>query len=185
MATDTDTGAGFSGDDILTVISGGFVGAILLGLVFQWGGLGRSGVIKFGALIAQPKYSTSWTVLFVLSALFSILFVGFVSRSINTFVNRVIMLSSRSNILKELLVPLLERSALTVTTTALGVIYGFVIWFVFYALFVPLWLTFAIPEFTSLNYKNIIIPNLGLTGLIAWVGYGTFIGLLYGFIMNS
>lgn len=183
MATDTDTGAGLSGDGILTVISGCFVGAILLGLVLQWGGLGRDGIMQFGALIGQADYETdydtSWTVLFVLSGLFSILFVRFVSRSINAFVNRVIMLSSRSTVLQKLLVPLLERSALTVTTTALGVIYGFVIWVVFYALFIPLWLAFVF------NFEKATIPNLGLTGFIAWVGYGTLIGLLYGFIMDS
>lgn len=178
MATDTGTGSGVSADQILAVISGGFVGAILLGLVLQWG-VGQGGVLTFGALIAQPDYGTSWTVLFVLSTLFSVLFVKFVSRSINSFVNRVIVLSSRNEVLKEILVPLLERSALTVTTNALGIIYGFVVWAVFYALFVPLWLAFVI------GLDSIRIPNLHLAGFLAWVGYGALVGLLYGLIIDS
>lgn len=178
MATDTGTGTGISGDQILAVISGGFVGAILLGLVLQWG-TGRDGVITFGALVARPEYSVSWTVLFILSTLFAILFVRFVSRSINSFVNQVIMLSSRNDILKAILVPLLERSALTVTTSSLGLLYGAGIWLVFYALFVPLWLTFAI------GLDSIAIPNLDPAGFIAWVSYGALVGVLYGLIMES
>jgi hypothetical protein len=178
MATDTGSGGNLSGDQILAVITGGFVGAILIGLILQWG-TGRGGVITFGALIAQPEYGTSWTVLFVLSTLFSVLFVGFVSRSINSFVNRVIMLSRRSEVLQAILVPLLERSALTVTTNALGVIYGFALWLVFYAFLVPLWLAFVI------GVNGIQIPNLHLAGFIAWLGYGALVGLLYGLIMES
>jgi hypothetical protein len=176
MTTDTGS-AGVSGDQILAVIAGGFVGAILLGLVLQWG-VGEGGIITFGALIARPEYGTSWTVLFVLSTVFSVLFVGFVSRSINSFVNQVIMLSRRSEVLQEILVPLLERSALTVTTNALGVIYGFALWLVFYAFLIPLWLAFVIGVDTR-------IPNFHLAGFIAWLGYGALVGLLYGLIMES
>ena len=178
MATDTGSGTGLSGDGILAVISGGFVGAILLGLVLQWG-VGQGGVLQFGALVGRPDYSVSWTVLFALSTLFAALFVRFVSRSINSFVNRVIMLSRRSEVLKEVLVPLLERSALTVTTNALGVVYGFAIWVVFYTLIVPVWLAFVI------GVESVRIPNLHLAGFVAWVLYGALVGLLYGLVMES
>ncbi len=178
MATDTGTGRGFSGDQILAIISGGFVGAILVGLLLQWGS-GRNGLITFGALVGRTDYSVSWTVLFILSTLFSVLFVTFVSRSINSFVNQVIVLSSRNEILKELLVPLLERSALTVTTSSLGLIYGFAIWLVFYALFVPLWLSFVI------GLDGWAIPNLDPSGFLAWILYGVLVGVLYGLITES
>ena len=178
MATDTGTEAGISGDGILAVLSGSFVGAIVLGLVLM-AGLGRAGIQQFGALIGRPDYSVSWAMLFVLCALFVVLFVVFVERSINTFVNQVIVLSSRNEVLKEVLVPLLNRSALTVTTNALGLVYGLAVWLVFYALFVPLWLAFVI------GIENVAIPNLHLPGLIAWVCFGTVIGLLYGLIMEA
>jgi hypothetical protein len=177
MATDTGS-AGVSGDQILAVISGSFVGAILLGLVLQVG-VGRTGIRTFGALIARPDYSIGWAVLFVLSTLFAVLFVRFVSRFINSFVNRIIMLSQRNEALQEVLVPLLERSALTVTTNALGVIYGFAIWLVFYAFLIPLWLAFVI------GLDDIAIPNLDLFGFLAWVLYGALVGVLYGLIMES
>lgn len=178
MATNTGTGTGISGDGILAVISGSFVGAIVVGLVLQ-AGLDRAGIQQFGALVGQPTYNVSWAMLFVLCTLFAVLFVAFVSRSINTFVNQVIMLSSRNQVLQEILVPLLERSALTVTTNALGIIYGLAVWLVFYTLFVPLWLAFVI------GIEQVAIPNLHLPGLIAWVLYGAIIGLLYGLIMEA
>jgi hypothetical protein len=178
MATDTETGTDISGDQILAVISGGFVGAILIGLLLQWG-TGRDGIRTFGALVGRTDYSVSWTVLFVLSTLFAVLFVRFVSRSINSFVNQVITLSSRNELLQEILVPLLERSALTVTTSSLGLLYGFVVWLVFYAFLVPLWLSFVI------GLDNIAIPNLGPSGFLAWILYGVLVGVLYGLIMES
>jgi hypothetical protein len=178
MATDTGSGARMSGDGILAVIAGSFVGAILVGIVLQ-AGLGRGGVLQFGALIARPEYNVSWAVLFILSTLFTLLFVRFVSRSINSFVNRVIALSQRNEVLKEILVPLLQRSALTVTTSALGIIYGIVIWLVVYVLFIPLWLAFVI------GVEQVMIPNLQLSGFLAWLGYGALVGLLYGLIMES
>lgn len=177
MATDTGS-AGVSGDQILAVISGSFVGAILIGLILQ-AGAGRAGILTFGALVARAEYSAGWAVLFVLSTLFAVLFVQFVSRFINSFVNRVIMFSQRNEALKEVLVPLLERSALTVTTNALGVIYGFAIWLVFYAFLVPLWLALVI------GVESVAIPNLDPSGFLAWVLYGALIGLLYGLIMES
>lgn len=178
MATNTSDGSNISGDGILAVVAGSFVGAIVLGLVLLTS-VGRGGIQQFGALIGQMEYNVGWAVLFVLSVLFTVLFVMFVSRSINTFVNRVIMLSSKNEILQEILVPLLERSALTVTTNALGFIYGFVVWLVFYALFIPLWLAFVI------GIEDVAIPNLHLAGLVAWLLYGGLIGLLYGLIMES
>ena len=178
MATDTGSRTRMSGDGILAVIAGSFVGAILVGLVLQ-AGLGRGGILQFGALVARPEYNVSWAVLFVLSTLFTLLFVRFVSRSINGFVTRVIGLSRRNELLKEILVPLLQRSALTVTTNALGFVYGFVIWLVVYVFLVPLWLAFGI------GIEGIAIPNLQLAGLLAWLGYGGLVGLLYGLIMES
>lgn len=178
MATSTNAGARVSGDQILAVFAGSFVGAILLGLVLQ-AGLGRGGILQFGALVGQLNYGASWAVLFVLSTLLAVLFVAFVSRSINSFVDRVIMLSSQSEALQQVLVPLLERSALTVTTNALGTIYGFVVWLVFYALFVPAWLSFVV------GIEDVALPNLHLAGLLAWLLYGGLVGLLYGLILDA
>jgi hypothetical protein len=178
MATDTGSQTRMSGDGILAVIAGSFVGAILVGLVLQ-AGLGRGGVLQFGALVARPEYNVSWAVLFVLSTLFTLSFVRFVSRSINGFVTRVISLSRRNEVLKEILVPLLQRSALTVTTNALGIIYGAAIWLVVYVLLIPLWLTFVI------GIEQVAIPNLQFAGFFAWVLYGGLVGLLYGLIMES
>ena len=177
MATDTGS-AGVSGNGILAVISGSFVGAILVGLILQ-AGAGRAGILTFGALVARPEYSAGWAVLFVLSTVFAVLFVRFVSRFTNSFVNRVMLLSQRNEALKEILVPLLEWSALTVTTNALGLIYGFAIWLVFYAFVIPAWLAFVI------GVESVAIPNLHLAGLFAWLGYGALVGLLYGLIMES
>lgn len=178
MATDTGSGMGIDSDQLLAVVAGGFVGAIAVGLVLQ-AGLGREGVSQFGEVVGMDGYGVGWVVLFVLSGVFASLFVQFVSRSIDTFVNQTIMLSQRSDALKRLLVPLIRRSALTVTTNSLGLIYGLAIWIVFYMLAMPLWLEFVI------GAGDVAVPNLGLSGLLAWLVYGAVVGLLYGLVLEA
>jgi len=135
---------------------------------------------RIGATFGVPTLNGGWLAMFALGVLFALPFSVFVSSSIDAFVSKVMLLSSRNEYLQKLLVPLLKRSALTTTTLALGNGYGVVVGVVLSLFLVPVWLTVAIGV-------PMAIPNVtvgGLVGVVAWALYGGTLGLVYGLILE-
>lgn len=167
----------FSVDEAEGIIGATLFGALQANVILHFGDL--TAVKMLGATVGVPTYVGGAVMLFVYGLLLGLPFLVFVSGSVNSFVNRVIMLSSRSTILQKLLVPLLDISALGVTLFALGEIYGIVVGIVFFGFAVPLWLTLT-------GYGGAYtLPYLGLVSLFAWVTYGGMTGLVYGYIMEN
>lgn len=173
MSTDfgfgTDVGAGEVGQ----ALAAGLVGALPVGLLLQFGS--PEALRATGALVGSPTVAGGWATLVGLGVLFCLPFVGFVSGTVNQFVNRVIMVSRRSELLQKLLVPMLQVSALGVTLFALGLIYGVLVAAFGFALALPLWLT-------GVAGHAVPVPWLDPVGLLGWVSYGSVMGLVYGLL---
>ncbi len=97
-----------------------------------------------------------------------LVFVTYVSRTINDFTNTVIMFSRRSTLTQKILVPLLSRAALTVTAGSMGLLYG-------------LLLGVAVIGLGTAG----VIPQTGLAGLLACTIYGNLLGYGYGLLMED
>lgn len=161
------------------VVVGGLFGAIQVGLVMS---LYRTEMVyEIGGLVGAYSLHAGWYVLLLLGVLFGVPFVAFVSGSINTFANQVIMLSSRSTALQKVLVPLLKRSALGITCGGLGQVYGAGVGIVFHLIAMPVWLHFVMGLSVPVPYLTVG----GLVGVIAWTLYGGALGLVYGLILEA
>ncbi|WP_436345018.1 hypothetical protein [Natronorubrum sp. FCH18a] len=159
-------------------IAGGLAGGFQAALVIQVHD--TDAIRRVGAVFGVPTLDGGWLAMFALGVLFALPFSAFVSSSIDSFVSKVMALSSRNDYLRKVLVPLLKRSALTTTTLALGNGYGIAVGVVFSLFVMPVWLTFGMGVPT-------MIPNLtgdGLFGVLAWALYGGTLGLVYGLILE-
>jgi hypothetical protein len=159
-------------------VAGGLAGGFQAALVIQL--YDTDAIRRIGATFGVPTLNGGWLAMFALGVLFALPFSVFVSSSIDAFVSKVMLLSSRNEYLQKLLVPLLKRSALTTTTLALGNGYGVVVGVVLSLFLVPVWLTVAIGV-------PMAIPNVtvgGLVGVVAWALYGGTLGLVYGLILE-
>lgn len=167
----------FTIDEFEGIIGATLFGAFQASVILFFGDI--TAVEMLGATVGVPTYFGGAVMLFVYGILFGFPFLVFISGSVNSFVNRVIMLSSRSTVLQKILVPLLNISALGVTLFALGQIYGLAIGIVFFAIGVPLWLT-------VIGYGGTYaLPYLGFFSIFAWLTYGGMTGLVYGLIMEN
>lgn len=158
---------------------GGFLGASLAG-VAMWV-VDVLAMRLLGALVGLDTVGGGWLATLLLGVVLAVPFGAFVSGSIDGFVARVIGLSSRSDALQRLLVPLLNRSALAVTTAALGAAYGFAVGTLVYLLAVPLWLT-AVGSGAAATPAIVVAC---VVGAIAFVVYGTALGTVYGVFLEA
>ena len=166
-------------DEVAAVLTGGITGSVVGGLLMQI--LSMDSIRTLGGLVGTESLNGGWFALLPLGVLLAIPFAAFVSGSINGFVNEIIMLSSRHPALQKALVPLLNRSALAVTTSSLGAVYGVTVGVVFYLLLVPAWL--AVGTGSSIAVPYLTVP--GLVGVVGWLLYGTMLGLTYGLFMEA
>ncbi|WP_458185554.1 hypothetical protein [Haladaptatus sp. NG-WS-4] len=150
-------------------------GALLVGILLQATDSSVA-VAEFGRLVGA-SYSVGWIVLIVVSAAFALVFVEFLSRTVNSFVTKVITMSSQQEHLQKLLVPLLRRSALTLTAFNLGLAYGLALALGFYVFLMPVWLRYVANVPTP-------VPNLDF-GVLVWVLYGGVLGVVYGQVMEK
>jgi len=79
---------------------------------------------RIGATFGVPTLNGGWLAMFALGVLFALPFSVFVSSSIDAFVSKVMLLSSRNEYLQKLLVPCSSDPRSTTTTLALGNGYG-------------------------------------------------------------
>lgn len=178
MSISNVRGVSIDVEEVEATIAGGLFGSLQGAVVLQL--LHLDSLPRMGALIGWPTLMGGWVAYFALGMVFAIPFGAFVSGSINSFVTKVITLSRRSTILQKILVPLLERSALAVTTYSLGQGYGLVIGVVFHLLVFPLWL--------GLMGVSVSFPLLtfeGLVGVVGWLVYGSMLGLAWGLVMEA
>lgn len=162
-------------DEVEGIIGASLFGAFQANVILHF--LDLQTVKMLGATVGEPTLIGGATMLFIYGVLLGFPFLVFVSGSVNSFVTRIIMLSSNSTLLQKLLVPLLNISALGVTLFALGEIYGLIVGVVFFGFAVPLWLS-------VLGSGSYAIPSLGLIPMFAWITYGGMMGLTYGIILE-
>lgn len=160
--------------DIGAVSVAGLVGAVVAGLIFQ---AGNPDILRsIGAIVGLESFAAGWLTVLVLGVLLGVPFVGFTSGSVDAFVEQVIMITTRSDTLRKLLVPLLNVSALGVTLFALGLLYGVVVVFVVFGLIAP------VVE-TVVSGQALPGPSyLGPVAILGWTTYGGVLGLCYGLI---
>lgn len=179
MTTRTYSIPDFSSEEAEATIAGGLAGALQAGLIIQlWD---TDSIKTIGAIVGVPSIDGGWITLFGLGVALAVPFAGFVSGSIDSFVQKVMLLSSRSSVLQKILVPLLRRSAFVVTTAALGNIYGVIVGTVFYLFVMPAWLV-------AVMDVGIPVPYLTVTGLVGgggWILYGGTLGIVYGLILDA
>lgn len=161
------------------IVIGGLFGALQAGLIMS---LYRTEMIyEVGGIVGLYSLNGGWYVLLALGVLFGIPFVAFVSGSINSFANTVIMLSSRSSALQKVLVPLLQRSALGITCAGVGQLYGVAVGVLFHLIAMPVWLRLVMGLSVPVPYLTVG----GIVGVVAWALYGGAMGLVYGLILEN
>lgn len=164
-------------EELTASVGGGLAGgAAAAGVMWLWN---DRLLVELGTLVTD---TVGWgvAVTLALGVVFALPFGAFVARSIDGFVSKVMMLSQRSDALRKLLVPMLQRSALATTTYTLGQGYGLAIGVLFHLL--------ALPVIVGAFGATVPFPYLtvtGLGGLVAWVVYGAVLGLVYGLVLES
>lgn len=169
----------FTINELEGIIIGGLFGGLQIGFVM---GLYRPEMTyEVGGIVGMYSLKGGWTVTLLLGVLFAVPFVAFVSGSINSFANTVIMMSSRSSVLQKGLVPLLQRSALGITCGGIGQLYGLGLGIVFHVIAMPIWLRYVMGLSVPVPYLTIG----GVVGIAAYFLYGGALGLIYGLILEN
>ena len=175
LSLDTDMGSGELG----VLVVGGFLGGALGGFV-MWV-FGSAALVLLGMLFGLQSLGGGWLAMLAVSVLMTVPFAMFVSGSINGFVNRVIMLSRESPALQKVLVPMLNRSAMTTTTVALGTLFGLALGAIAYLVLVPIRL--AVAGMASVSLTDLVLTTV--VGIVAFVVYGAVLGVVYGMLLES
>lgn len=158
-------------------IAGGLAGGFQAALVIQL--YDTDAIRRIGAVVGTPTLDGGWLAMFALGALIALPFHVLASRSTDAFVSRVLSLSSRHEILRKPLVPLLRRSAFTTTMVGLGNAYGIAVGVVVTLFALPIWLAVT----TSVPTAVPPVPAV-LVEVIAWTVYGGTLGLVYGLVLD-
>ncbi|WP_136716114.1 DUF6114 domain-containing protein [Halorientalis salina] len=166
----------FGRDEQVASVIGSLVGGLLAGVLIQLTG-GAEAMLYFAWMIDASTVATGWVVWMVLSLLFGIGFALFVSRNINTFTNTIIMVSRKSTVTQELLVPLLHRSALGLTAGSMGLIYGQILGFGFFA--------YLVPVILGMNGYFVNFPLAIFPVIFGYITYATVLGTVYGMLLEA
>lgn len=173
----TETASAIDAEELTATTGGGLAGGVAAAAVmWLWN---DELLAELGAFVGGGV-GPGVAVALALGVVFALPFGAFVARSIDGFVNRVMMLSRRSEALQTVLVPLLKRSALATTTYSLGQGYGLAVGVVFHLLALPPLLG-AVGVAAPFPYLTLT----GLGGLVAWVVYGAVLGLVWGLVMEA
>lgn len=154
--------------EIRASILGGIGGGIVLGAILQL----TTPLLPAMAAVYQvpsPTLVVGWTAHLFTSVIFGVIFAGIVTRYIDQYINTVLMLTTRSETAKNLILPLTDRLGMAlVVTTAMGLIYGLVLGIGFGVLLVPL--IAAVGQ----------VPLLDGTVLAGYAVFGVIVGGTYG-----
>jgi len=146
---------------------GGPIAGIVSGLVALFG-VGSAPFRGLAAAVGSAGLLAGIGAWLGLSVLLALVFVAYVSRTINDFVSSMMLFSRRSDATRKLLVPLVTRAALTVTAGTMGLVFGLVVGVVFYGVSLT-------PAF----------PATGALIVVAWLVYGQLLGTVYGLVLEG
>ncbi|MFB6179735.1 MAG: DUF6114 domain-containing protein [Halorientalis sp.] len=135
-------------------------------------------MLLFAWLIGATSVATGWLVWLALALVFGVGFSLFVSRNINAFTNTVIMVSRKSTMTQELLVPLLHQSALGLTAGSMGLLYGQILGFGFFA--------YLTPFILAMNGHYVdMFPLANFPVIFGYIVYATVLGTVYGMLLEA
>jgi hypothetical protein len=145
--------AGIVGALVAGLLSGVFIAALVDASVFTW----------LAEVFGSSGLFTGFLVWLGICVVLGLVFVAYVSRTINDFTSTVIMFSRNSKATQKILVPLITRAALTVTAGSMGLGYGLVIGLVVFA-----------------GGVVGVLPALSPLVVVAFVLFGQVLGTTYG-----
>lgn len=155
-------------EEIRASIIGGIGGGIVLGVVLQF----TTPLLPAMATVYQvsaPTLVVGWIAHLFNSVIFGVVFAGLVTRYIDQYISTVLMLTTRSEAAKNVLMPLTDSLGMAlVVTIAMGLIYGLAVGLGFGVLLVPLFA--AVAQF----------PFLDGTLLLGYALFGVTLGGTYG-----
>ena len=166
----------FGRDEQVAALIAALVGGVLAGVFMDFVG-GADAMVTFSWLIGSTDPSQGWAVWMALAVGFGLYFGGAMARNVNKFTNTVIMVSRKSKLTQKILVPLLHRSALGLTAGSMGLIYGQILGFGFYAYLTPIIARLhGIPaDFVQANFVVIF----------GYIVYAQTLGTVYGQLLES
>jgi len=166
----------FERDEQVAALIGALVGGVLAGVFMDIVG-GADAMVTFSWLIGSTDPSQGWAVWMALAVGFGLYFGGAMARNVNKFTNTVIMVSRKSELTQKILVPLLHRSALGLTAGSMGLIYGQILGFGFYAYITPIIAQIhGIPaDFVQANFVVIF----------GYIIYAQTLGTVYGQLLEA
>lgn len=170
----------FNIDRYDAAIAGGLVGMVQSGMLLH---LFETWYVRaFAWLVGSNDITVGWTVMFTIAALGGLLFAGLVSNFVQDFSTSVMMLSRKSDILRKILVPLLNFSAMGITLSGIGWGYGLAFGLLVWSFAMPAWLHLFMGGGLG---RGMPFPALGLLPLFAFAHYGGLLGLVYGYVLQN
>jgi hypothetical protein len=171
-----DQTSSFGRDEQVAALIAALVGGGVAGVFMDVVG-GADAMVTFSWLIGSTDPSQGWAVWMALAVGFGLYFGGAMARNVNKFTNTVIMVSRKSKLTQKILVPLLHKSALGLTAGSMGMIYGQILGFGFYAYVTPIIArVHGIPaEFVQANFVVIF----------GYIIYAQTLGTVYGQLLEQ
>lgn len=147
---------------------GGLFGGVLLGIVLQFSTPVIYTIPKV-YLVSTPSLVAGWVGLLFLAVIFGLIYASFVTKYVDQYIDTVLMLTTRSDAAKNLVMPLTNRFGMAlVVTMAMGLIYGLV---------VGIGLgTIVLPSLSQI----LLFPYVDGTMLAGFALYGLVLGGTYG-----
>ncbi|SDF58564.1 DUF6114 domain-containing protein [Halorientalis regularis] len=172
----------FGRDEQVAAVIGALVAVVPAGLLIQFlpgpEGSKTQGFEYFAWLVGGSGLTTGWLVWIGTCVVFALLFGVFLSRTVHNFTNTIIMMSRNIGILRKILVPLLERSALGVTAGGFGLLYGHILAYGFFGYVMPIVLPI-------LGYNAGLPPLADFSVIFAYLLYGQLMGTVYGVLLEA
>lgn len=155
---------------------GSVIAAAVLAILITVGSPETS--VDYGQMGRLESLNAGIAMVFIIGLIVGLLFIVLISPSINNFVGKAMWLSQQSAVLQRILEPFFRWSALTTTTSSIGLIYGIVLGVLVHLILLPVWLTAL-----GVTGKQILdLSTSGVFGFIAWVVYGVALGIAYGLL---
>ncbi|MFB6143300.1 MAG: DUF6114 domain-containing protein [Halorientalis sp.] len=157
---------------VLGAVAGAVVGGALITAVEGW-----NSMRYFAWMVGSESMVAAWGVWFALALVFGPLFGVWMARSLGGFTNTVIMVSRKNDLTQRLLLPPLRWSAITVSSTAMGLIYGNILGFGFFAYIGAIGLI--------MNGYQPIFPLADFAVIGGYLVYATVLGSVYGLLLEA
>lgn len=125
--------------------------------------------------IERPSVITGWVAHVFHTIIFGVLFAGVVSGYVDQYINTLLKLTHRSQSLTDAFMPLIDRFGMaTVVTSAMGLLFGIVLWLLFAVLLIPLMASGFSAQF----------PQFDRIAFVGYVFYGIGLGAVYGILIT-